>query len=649
MLLPPPTWECIQTIGGNVILNWSVVPDPGGNFVQYEVHSVEDGLIAVITNINTTTYTHVGANSAKNYYIVVVDNVSGPASSLTIQNLWMTLGNPGNGLAILNWNNTNYPLPAPPAKPIDISREYPTGVWSIRDSVTRPTTYFEDTIDVCQSQLNYQITFPGNGCDFMSNIVGGVFQDKITPNTPVISSVTIDSLTGLVSINWNTNEQNDTYGYIVYLQNAAGNVVELDTVWGLNNTTYTYSEITNINALTYSVAAFDSCYTTSIPATFQTSAKADLHSSVFLNGYFDPCGALGILDWTAYSGWDNVDHYEVFIKDPSGVWTNTLSTNNFQYSHVFTASGLHDIVVIAHHADGRQSTSNKLTLNVYTNAAPSINYILSASVINKQVTIRHLTDTSGNVSAIAIERMRKDGTFYEAGRENVFQPITYFIDEDVDVEEVNAYRVVIIDSCGIKTTISDTAYTTVLSIVGDSINYINTVSWTPYIGYNGNVQRYDLYRLIDGAISPSAIASVGPNVFTFNDNVDLEFVRNELCYFVVAVENTNMYGFAEHANSNIKCSEFTPTVFIPNAFTPDGFNPVFRPKYTYMKLPKFEMRIFNRWGELVYNSEDPLEGWNGKIFGSSTEAPDGTYIYHIRFYGIDDKQMVFDGHINLLR
>jgi gliding motility-associated-like protein len=436
---------------------------------------------------------------------------------------------------------------------------------------------------------------------------------------------------------------------VIYLQNTAGNVVELDTVWGVNNNSYTYSEITNLNALTYSVAAFDSCFTTSIPATYQTSAKADVHSTVYLSGYFDPCGSLGIIDWTPYFGWDNVDHYEVYIKDPTGVWTNTISTNNLQLSHVFTASGFHDIVVIAHHIDGRQSTSNKLSLNVYSKPAPNINYILSASVIDKQVTIRHLTDTSGNVSAVAFERRRKDGTFYEIGREAVFQPITYFVDEDVDVEEVNSYRTVIIDSCGIKTTISDTAQTTVLSIVGDSINYINTISWTPYVGYDGNVQRYDLFRLIDGIISPSAIASVGANTLTFADNVDLEFVRNRLCYFVVAIENTNSYGFAEQANSNVKCSEFTPTVFIPNAFTPDGFNPVFRPKYTYMKLPQFEMRIFNRWGEIVYESEDPLDGWNGKIAGSTTEAPDGAYIYHIRFYGIDDKQMVFAGHVNLLR
>lgn len=649
MLLPPPNWECIQSVGGDVILNWTVVPDLGGNFVQYEVHSQEDGLISVIPNINTTTFTHVGVGSIKNYFIVVVDNVSGPTSGPVVQNLFLTLNNPNNGLAILNWNNTNFPLSAPPAEPIDILREYPTGVWSIRDSVTSPTTFFKDTIDVCQSLLNYQVTFPGNGCDFTSNIIGDVFEDKISPDIPVVSDITIDSLTGLVTINWGVNGQNDTYGYIVYLQNVAGNVVELDTVWGLNNTTFTYLENTTVGALTYSVAAFDSCFTTSTPPTYQTSAKADVHSTVFLQGHYDPCGSVGVLDWTAYAGWNNVDHYEIYVQAAGDPWINVASLSALQYSHIFTATGNFNIVIMAAHLDGRKSFSNKITLNVSTSGAPAINYILSASVIDQEVFIRHLVDTSGNVSAIAFERQRKDGTFYEIGRQSVFLPITSFTDEDANVEEVNAYRAIVIDSCGFKTTISDTAYTTVLSIVGDSINYVNSVSWTPYIGFDGIIQRYDLFRIIDGVTSPTAIASVGPNTFTFDDNVDLEFVRNELCYYVVAVENTNSYGFAEHANSNVACSEFTPAVFIPNAFTPGGFNPFFGPKYTYMKLPFFNMEIYNRWGELVFETEDPLKPWNGKLNDDYTDAPDGVYIYKIRFYGIDDKQMLFDGHVNLLR
>lgn len=58
---------------------------------------------------------------------------------------------------------------------------------------------------------------------------------------------------------------------------------------------------------------------------------------------------------------------------------------------------------------------------------------------------------------------------------------------------------------------------------------------------------------------------------------------------------------------------FTPPseIFIPNAFTPDGdgLNDVFKAKGAFVKL--FEMQVFDRWGNLVFQSTDINEGWNG--------------------------------------
>ena len=54
------------------------------------------------------------------------------------------------------------------------------------------------------------------------------------------------------------------------------------------------------------------------------------------------------------------------------------------------------------------------------------------------------------------------------------------------------------------------------------------------------------------------------------------------------------------------------TFYIPNAFTPnqDGLNDLFKPLY-HCDLEAYSLRIFNRWGELLYESGDPAEGWNG--------------------------------------
>ena len=57
--------------------------------------------------------------------------------------------------------------------------------------------------------------------------------------------------------------------------------------------------------------------------------------------------------------------------------------------------------------------------------------------------------------------------------------------------------------------------------------------------------------------------------------------------------------------------------YVPNAFTPngDGINDVFMPRFDNDKLLYFKMLIVNRWGEIVYESTNPNDGWNGEYNG----------------------------------
>jgi gliding motility-associated-like protein len=78
-------------------------------------------------------------------------------------------------------------------------------------------------------------------------------------------------------------------------------------------------------------------------------------------------------------------------------------------------------------------------------------------------------------------------------------------------------------------------------------------------------------------------------------------------------------------------STFTiPDVYIPNTFTPnvDGANDffqIFAPGPVRDYIPVFSIRIFNRWGELVYESSDPAFKWDGVYKG--THLPPGVYVY----------------------
>ena len=91
--------------------------------------------------------------------------------------------------------------------------------------------------------------------------------------------------------------------------------------------------------------------------------------------------------------------------------------------------------------------------------------------------------------------------------------------------------------------------------------------------------------------------------------------------------------------------------YIPNAFTPDGdgFNDGFKPIFTSGFDPQeFQLLIFNRWGEVVFESRNDKVGWDGSYAGKI--APDGTYIWRVEFKEtMSDKRHVDEGHVTLLK
>ncbi len=71
-------------------------------------------------------------------------------------------------------------------------------------------------------------------------------------------------------------------------------------------------------------------------------------------------------------------------------------------------------------------------------------------------------------------------------------------------------------------------------------------------------------------------------------------------------------------------------IFVPNAFTPnnDRLNDVLKAK-AYFKVDEFSMKIFNRWGQMIFSSNSLLTGWNGMI--KSQQAPLGMYTWVIQY------------------
>lgn len=93
--------------------------------------------------------------------------------------------------------------------------------------------------------------------------------------------------------------------------------------------------------------------------------------------------------------------------------------------------------------------------------------------------------------------------------------------------------------------------------------------------------------------------------------------------------------------------------FIPNSFTPDGdqFNQSFKPVFVSGFDPyDFHMLIFNRWGEIVWESFDAEAGWDGTYAINGRLVPQGIYTWRIEFkVEKNDERKRITGHIQLMR
>jgi gliding motility-associated-like protein len=105
--------------------------------------------------------------------------------------------------------------------------------------------------------------------------------------------------------------------------------------------------------------------------------------------------------------------------------------------------------------------------------------------------------------------------------------------------------------------------------------------------------------------------------------------------YTVTLQIANSNGCTD-ATTQILQIEQDPIYYVPNAFTPNGselnnvFLPIFSPS---LALESYTLQIFNRWGEIIFESQDPLKGWDGTVntTNGANMSPDGMYTYKINF------------------
>jgi gliding motility-associated-like protein len=159
----------------------------------------------------------------------------------------------------------------------------------------------------------------------------------------------------------------------------------------------------------------------------------------------------------------------------------------------------------------------------------------------------------------------------------------------------------------------------------------------------------DVYALVGETIQFNAITSGPGNIlWTPQDEFSCSTcVNTSVSPSQNAVYNvyfTDLNGCQAQSQVSVY---FDPFIYVPNTFTPDGdeYNNEFRP--ILGNIREYEMLVFDRWGEIVYEMTSTDDYWDGTY--KNLPCQDGTYVWKLKYKDFANNKKEITGHINLLR
>lgn len=184
----------------------------------------------------------------------------------------------------------------------------------------------------------------------------------------------------------------------------------------------------------------------------------------------------------------------------------------------------------------------------------------------------------------------------------------------------------------------------VVNSICDSLQ--NILSWTnPNLSCANDVTQYNIYysSTLDGVMSHIATVSPATNT-TYIDRPKQTMAG---CYFVTAVDS-----FMNESYSPAKiCIDSCVFYNLPNIFTPnnDGQNDLFKPINNHF-VEKVDMKIYDRWGILVFQTTDPEIKWDGHYMKNNKLVTSGVYyyvcdVYESRLTGLEHRTLLGFVHV----
>jgi gliding motility-associated-like protein len=464
-------------------------------------------------------------------------------------------------------------------------------------------------------------------------------EDTLNPKTSTLYNVTVLD-THSVKITWQKSKERLFKAYKVN-RLLNGNAVPLTRLTDLNDTSYVNNDLntnTSQQSYCYSIQVINKCD--------RLSFASYSHCTILLHGLAGT-GNSNTLNWSSYIGW-GPKYYRIYraadngqnkILDsvPGNVLTYTdTSLCDENYTYLLEAVG---------DSGYMDSKSNKVSIGrhyIYQAKQVDLRYVTVEN--NAHVKMQWDTINYSGLKGYLIDKYVSGNWLnsYAFTTDNVYADMHTGINDSSYI-----YKVSTIDRCGYLGPVSNDGSSILLRA---NVNHDHiTLKWNAYRKWPAGVKNYRIQVRVKPGMY-SNIASVKDTVYQ-DDSVYI-YIDTAYCYRVIACEN----GINKDSSvSNLSCAVLPSRIFVPNAFTPmgDSLNDVWKVSALsiYNAIGKnvkgFDLKIYNRWGTLVFQTKDLHQGWDGTFRGQ--KSPVDVYIYMIDAQGIDDRELHLSGNLTLLR
>lgn len=614
-----------EPLGADPLLNYEIFRDDGGGFQSIMVQGPP----------GNTTYVDFAADPLVEnaYYVRSVLGGIPSAATDTVRNVVLNLDASVPTVAQLSWNGP-YGSFAGPGE-FEVRRTVAQEAEQVIATLASNVFAYDDTLFAyCEdTMVTYQVVYQRAFCEMASQRVSDEFRDIMPPPQPVIETASVDPESGDILLYWDPVDAPDLAFYRVQdIDLVNQQFVNIGFVPAGQPTEFNYVAAGLNGEKTLAVIAFDGCGN---DASFAGTA-----TTMYAEADYGECDTDALVTWTSYEGWDEgVSAYKIMasIDGAPAVEVGEVDGSESMFLAPVEPNLEYCFYVLAVSAGTqRDATSNEAcVLATYPTVAEDV-YLSSVNVLtNSSLEVNMLQDLNAVGTTYELFRARQTGGFISLGTFNqTADPVLTYVDEELDTRNLKyTYKWELKDGCGFEIGETNIGTNIVMTVVADSKELKNYVTWTPYEQWENGVSEYEVWRKLGSQEAYELYATVDSDVLVFEDDVDsFRFEEGEFCYQIVAIEAPNSLGVPGASASFGTCVTQPPVMWIPSAIVINGLpeNQVFKPVAGFIDFDSYRMEVYNKWGQLIFDSDDIEIGWDGTYRGNVVREDYFRYIISYR-------------------